>query len=94
MYRKIEIKMKIIIMIKTMIIERPSAGIRASSVQQSISTDNHWQLLDLSALLHSTCTCVGIRFTPVSWLTFSKLCMITSFYFICKQVLAWHSIVT
>ena len=41
MYRKIEIKMEIIIMIITMILERPSAGIRASSVQQSISTDNH-----------------------------------------------------
>ena len=36
MYRKIEIKMEIIIMIITMIIERPSAGIRASSVQQQV----------------------------------------------------------
>ena len=44
MYRKIEIKIIIIIIIITiiiMMINRPSAGNTASSLQQSISTDNH-----------------------------------------------------
>ena len=71
-YRKIEIKIKIIIVI----IIRPSAGIRASGVQQSISTDNHNYLI--WAPLHSTCTCVGIHCTPVWWLTFLTFFMITS----------------
>ena len=70
-YRKIEIKIKIIIVI----IIRPSAGIRASGVQQSVSTDNHNYLI--WAPLHSTC--VGIHCTPVSQITFSTFCMITSY---------------
>ena len=42
MYRKIEIKIIVIIItIIIMLINRPSDGNTASSLQQSISTDNH-----------------------------------------------------
>ena len=52
-------------MIITMILERPSAGIRASSVQQSISTDNHWQLLDLSSITQYMYMCRDTFYTNI-----------------------------
>ena len=58
-YRKIEIIITIIV-----IIIRPSAGIRASGVQQSISTDNHNYLI--WAPLHSTCTWYDSMITSYS----------------------------
>ena len=77
MYWKIKIKIMIIIMMIIMIINRPSASNRASSLQHSLSTDNHNYLI--WAPLHSTCTCVGIHCTPVWRLTFSSFCMRTSY---------------
>ena len=76
MHRKIKTKINIIIMLIIMIINRPSASNRASSLPQSISSDYHNYLI--WAPIHSTCTCVGIHCWPVWWLTFLTFFMITS----------------